>query len=76
MSDNRGSGVPIREDEDFVIQQIQKYSKLTEEALDEVEVLIKRNYPMSSPEVRRVQQRLHDLEVKSNFWRSKLLQYL
>ena len=64
------------DDENFVLGQIQKYSSLTERHLDEIESLIKQGYPMNSPEVKRLQQKLHDLEVKSNFWRSRMLKYL
>lgn len=56
--------------------QIQKYSNLTERNLDMIERLIKKGYAMSSVEVKRLQQKLHDLEVKSNFWRGRMLKYL
>ena len=67
---------PIIDDEEFVMAQIQKYSSLTERNLDLIERLIKKGYAMNSPEVKRLQQKLHDLEVKSNFWRSRMLKYL
>ena len=66
----------IAEDEEFIMEQIQRYSSLTERNLDMIESLIKKGYAMSSPEVKRLQQKLHDLEVKSNFWRSRMLKYL
>lgn len=67
---------PPAEDEEFVLTQIQKYSSLTERNLDLIERLIKQGYAMNSPEVKRLQQKLHDLEVKSNFWRGRMLKYL
>jgi len=79
MSDIREQPSPFihpPEDEEFVLEQIQKYSMLTERNLDMIENLIKKGYAMSSSEVKRLQQKLHDLEVKSNFWRSRMLKYL
>ena len=64
------------DDEEFVMNQIQKYSSMVEEYLGRIEKMIKKGYPMNSPEVKRLQQKLHDLEVKSNFWRSRMLKYL
>ena len=67
---------PPAEDEEFVMMQIQRYSSLTERNLDMIERLIKNGYAMNSPEVKRLQQKLHDLEVKSNFWRGRMLKFL
>ena len=67
---------PPVEDEEFVMTQIQKYSSLTERNLDLIERLVKDGYAMNSPEVKRLQQKLHELEVKSNHWRGRMLKFL
>lgn len=64
------------EDEKSVMAQIQKYSQLTERNLDMIEKLLQRGYSMNSQEVKRLQDKLHDLEVKSNFWRTRMMKYL
>ena len=67
---------PPVEDEELVMTQIQKYSSLTERNLDLIEGLLKDGYAMNSPEVKRLQKKLHDLELKSNFWRGRMLKFL
>ena len=62
--------------EEYVMKQISKYSSLTEASLEEIEALLKQGYPMNSPEVKRLQHKLHDLELKSNFWRNRMLKFL
>jgi hypothetical protein len=78
MSDTRSLNTPISppEDEEVVMAQIQKYSELTERSLDMIERLLQKGYAMNSPEVKRLQQKLHELEVKSNFWRNRMMKYL
>jgi hypothetical protein len=78
MSETRLINSPISppEDEEIVMAHIQKYSELTERSLDMIERLLKQGYPMGSPEVKRLQQKLHELEVKSNFWRNRMMKYL
>lgn len=78
MSQTRIINSPISppEDEEIVMAQIQRYSELTERSLDMIERLLKKGYAMNSPEVKRLQQKLHELEVKSNFWRSRMMKYL
>lgn len=79
MSDIRERSLPTfvpSDDEDFVMNQIQRYSSLTERNLEMIESLIKKGYAMNSPEVKQLQQKLHDLEVKSNFWRTRMMRYL
>ena len=68
--------IPANEDESYVMSQIHKYSLMTEDSLEEIERLIKKGYPMSSTEVKRLQQKMHDIEVKSNFWRNRMMKYL
>ena len=68
--------IPNNEDESYVMAQIHKYSLMTEDSLEEIENLIKKGYPMNSPEVKRLQQKLHEIEVKSNFWRNRMMKYL
>ena len=77
-TENQSSGYVMRppETEEYVLHQIRKYSRMTENRLDEIEALIKQGYPMNSPEVKRLQQKLHDLELKSNFWRNRMMKYL
>ena len=62
--------------EEYVMKQIRRYSSLTEHNLEKIEALIKEGYPMNSPEVKRLQQKLHDLELKSNFWRNRMMKFL
>ena len=70
------SSMPPPEDEKIVMAQIQKYSELTERSLDMIERLLKQGYAMNSAEVKKLQNKLHDLEVKSNFWRTRMMRYL
>jgi hypothetical protein len=78
MSETRSlnSSISPPEDEEIVMAQIQKYSELTERSLDMIERLLKQGYAMNSPEVKRLQHKLHELEVKSNFWRSRMMKFL
>lgn len=78
MSQTRIINSPISppEDEEVVMAQIQRYSELTERSLDMIERLLNTGYAMNSPEVKRLQQKLHELEVKSNFWRNRMMKYL
>ncbi len=78
MSETRSinSSIAPPEDEKVVMAQIQKYSELTERSLDMIERLLQQGYAMNSPEVKRLQNKLHDLEVKSNFWRTRMMKYL
>ena len=64
------------DNEEYVMRQIRRFSTMTEHSLDEIEALIKQGYPMNSPEVKHLQQKLHDLELKCNFWRNRMLKYL
>ena len=64
------------EDEKLVMAQIQRYSELTERSLDMIERLLQQGYAMNSIEVKKLQNTLHDLEVKSNFWRTRMMRYL
>ena len=78
MSQTRIINTPISppQDEETIMAHIQKYSELTERSLDMIERLLKEGYAMNAPEVKRLQQKLHEFEVKSNFWRSRMMKYL
>ncbi|MCK9457334.1 MAG: hypothetical protein ACOX2I_03630 [Candidatus Ozemobacteraceae bacterium] len=78
MSETRSisSSMVPPEDEKSVMAHIQRYSILTERSLDMIEKLLQNGYSMNSPEVRKLQSKLHDLEVKSNFWRNRMMKYL
>lgn len=78
MTETRSSNSSISppENEELIMAQIQKYSKLTERNLEMIEKLLKQGYAMNSPEVKRLQHKLHELEIKSNFWRSRMMKFL
>lgn len=78
MSQTRIINSPISppKDEEVIMAQIQRYSELTERSLDMIERLLKEGYAMKAPEVKKLQQKLHEFEVKSNFWRSRMMKYL
>lgn len=72
----RNERIGLIDEESIIMARIQKYSAKVETVLEEIERLIKQGYSINSTEVKNLQQKLHQIELKSNFWRGRLLRYL
>ncbi len=76
IRERTATGLTLAEEETMIMARIEKYSAKIERVLEEIEHLIKQGYSMNSSEVKQLQQKLHQIELKSNFWRGRLLRYL
>jgi hypothetical protein len=59
--------------EQEVMVEINKCNQAAEKHLDKIELLIKRGFAMSSPEVQRLQKKLHQIEIRSNAARTVMI---
>ena len=68
---------PVQTKEELkILDQLHRNSTRIEGMLTKIEDAIKTGLLMGSPEVRAMVKRLHELELKSNFWRKRMLKYL
>lgn len=63
-------------DENKIMFYIERYSELCERAASMIEKLLNNGYDRKSVEVMKLQTKLHDLEVKSDFWRRRMWRFL
>ena len=64
------------QEEQKIMDQLMRNSTRIEDMLVKIEDAVKTGLLLSSPEVRAMVKKLHELELKSNFWRKRMLRYL